>query len=1313
MKNTRLKVFSAAALLGAAACSVPVFADEVIKAPIPGVNNPLLAPVPMANASALAPPVLDTSEETTEFLRQKPVDTPTFHYLRENNVKLPQSAYERDDAGNIIIEKNNPIVIDGPPIGPPESAYTITNSNSEDYTFIHKTADENGNITDSYYKIDIKFPLTGNSEQSEDSHITWQEVDAPTEGETLPKDTIKVDLPNDVTKYYRYSYEQPANYTVAEEPINNTLNSSINDVVFKNFSFPKAISNTQDLSVDIVADFITNSSARGGAINNSGTIANITGNFGGNCAKSSSDYAYGGAIFNSGIISNIVGDFVGNSANSRYIARGGAIYNEGAYNAAIIDNITGNFIGNYAISSAVFEAQGGAIYNSSNYSIINNITGNFVGNYVFTTNPSKVAQGGAIYNFGSINNITGDFIGNSATSSGFAYGGAIHSLGKINNITGDFIGNYVSASKKVQGGAIYKLGDFNSIVGDFIGNYVISSSDEASGGAILNYTGSINNLTGDFIGNYAESSSATSYGGAIYNQGIITNITVDFIGNYAKSPSVTAYGGAIYNIKTINNITGDFIENYVESYGASNGGAIYNERTITNIAGNFINNSVVSTNDNANGGAISNTSNSGKATIGAMDGDGNVVSGIINSSFVNNYAKSETGEANGGAIYTNSDVNIIADNGVSKFSGNYTESAGVKDDNAIYLDSPDAKVNFKLKNNGSIYMFDNIRGKITTGTETLEDGTEVEKVDAYKVNISGDDTNTIFYMYNDMYNADLSVGNTSLNTINNSVHVYDVQKFTLNGDTKMAVDVDLENQEMDRITASEYGDHRDSTLTVTGMNLLSDAPEDRPVMEIYFAEKGLKDNVVNGISNGSGDLPQKEYQTSIYTPIFKYNVAYDTRDDAGYFVFAKGDRIITPGGGTTPSGNPSDAFNPAVLTSPVSSVAASQATINETFKYVFEHADAFTQLPQIERMSRINSNKYALGTSTDYNYNLGSLNYNVNNKAGWVRPYVTFEKMNLKNGPSVNATTYGTLVGFDTDFKEHKRGWYSVGTGYVGYNGSQLKYSGVDTSMNGGLIGYTHTRYKGNFWTALTISAGASVGESRTMYGKEDFTTLLAGVGSKTGYNFEFKEGKYILQPIMFMSYTFVNTFDYTNAAGVKIKPSPAHSIQLNPSVRFIANTKKGWQPYASVGMVWNVMNENKVSANSVRLPEMSMKPYVEYGLGVQRNWKDKFTAFGQAMIRNGGRNGIALSAGFRWALGHEGKPIEKVSDPTVMPFTASNSREPSDPLIIQDGRDGVTHNQKPTRTVIKQLTPAQRTALGARCQNTTRTTTSAILKLL
>jgi len=85
-----------------------------------------------------------------------------------------------------------------------------------------------------------------------------------------------------------------------------------------------------------------------------------------------------------------------------------------------------------------------------------------------------------------------------------------------------------------------------------------------------------------------------------------------------------------------------------------------------------------------------------------------------------------------------------------------------------------------------------------------------------------------------------------------------------------------------------------------------------------------------------------------------------------------------------------------------------------------------------------------------------------------------------------------------------------------------------------------------------------------------------------------------------------------------------------------VKNLKNGWQPYASVGMVWNILDKTDFSAASIGLPDLSIKPYVQYGVGLQKRWGERFTGFGQAMIRNGGRNGIALSAGFRWAIGKD-----------------------------------------------------------------------------
>ncbi len=1050
---------------------------------------------------------------------------------------------------------------------------------------------------------------------------------------------------------------------------------------------------SSNLIGSITGNFIGNTAGySGGAIYNYdyATIGDISGNFINNSAQSS-----GGAIFIAGIgrrdssVGNITADFIGNTAGYS----GGAIYSQ--TNLDISNRINANFIGNSAGSS------GGAIANKKRMSpIFGDFIGNNVqsesgaiGGAIYNTDVDANGLNGNGY----ISEIKGNFIGNFAvstgTSSAVAQGGAILNESDIGNITGDFIGNYVkSSSGNAEGGAILNSYDFASsdvnlgiITGDFIQNSVEGTS--AQGGAVANYAANIRGISGNFYLNETRATAADAHGGAIINSANssirnetktinnanINNIKGDFIQNSVYG-ATDAYGGAIYNQETYAwgqygvafataniNVSGTFFENTtVAETGNAYGGAIYNhgDMMLTNVS-LIDNHAEAGTNGEAKGGGIySDKSFSFVADAGTsiiqgnyvIDKDGNIENNAI---YMDSYSTAIDGAHYRGGVEVirqskntilalsaiNNGQIIINDkiNGVGAIIQNYVTE---KDGSIRYVEQDssgnwiDVAAPTEFKNYGVKFTGDG------TGAIVLNNNIEAEdfvyddgRVETGRADVTLDGANLYLATRADVLDGNnVSFNSGSFNMINDSVGVTHFNEFQINGDTSFTADVDLKNAEMDRITADNYGTNS-GNLIVNGMNLISDAPEGQDVTEVYFAPKEFKDNVVSG----TPEVPDSG-QTTMHTPIYKYNVTYDNREDEGYFLFTKGDKILTPGGGTTSTGNPSDAFNPAVLNTPVANLAAGQATINETFKYVFEHADAFTQLPSMERMAQIKNDYYAL--STDYNENLDvygtGLAPEFHNDGAWVRPYVTFESMNLKNGPDVDAITYGTLIGFDSDFEDFGHGWTGVTTGYVGYNGSQLSYSGNDTSMNGGLLGVTQTFYKGDFWTAITASAGASVGETSTMYGSEDFTSLLAGIGSKTGYNFEFKEGKYILQPIMFLSYTFVNTFDYTNAAGVKIESDPLHTIQLNPSVRFIANLKNGWQPYASVGMVWNLLNQTDTTANGISLPDMHVKPYVEYGIGVQKRWADKFTAFFQTMIRNGGRNGVALTGGFRWNIGKD-----------------------------------------------------------------------------
>ena len=1194
-------------------------------------------------------------------MAQDPV--PTLDNLHNQEIINP-ATQDKDEQGNPI---------EGTGTVYPESAYTLTEIENADPENLPQNAitlydkNDDGTVTPKYYTVSLKQTEFGDKENyGEKLYFKWEKTD----NKYLLVEANESDA--DITYYVNNTRPDSNRITTNQNGADITAN-------FKNLGGSyseggRAIYNNNGTIGDITGDFIgnyassnqsvnggaiyngdnaeignitgdfignyasSNQSVNGGAIYNDETIGNITGDFIGNYAVSTSDKADGGAIHNAynGTIGNITGDFIGNYAvSTNDPADGGAIYNDGT-----ISDITGDFIGNYA-SSIYDYAEGGAIYN---YGTIGNITGDFIGNYAVSTNDP--ADGGAIYNrYGTMGDITGDFIGNYAISSdSVAEGGAIYNWeGTINDITGDFIGNYASSTNdSARGGAIYNWeGTIGNITGNFVKNYAISSSDsnnwEAAGGAIYNNSfGSciIENITGDFIGNYAISSGSTATGGAIFNVITIGNITGDFIGNYASSTNSFTRGGAIYNYGTIGDITGDFIGNYASSNGYVIGGAILNDGTIGDIKGNFIGNYASSVDSYAYGGAIYND-----GTIGAKDEEGIVVGGLINSSFINNHATAtgENATALGGAIYTNSSLNIIAkDGGQSIFSGNYTEDYRGKINNAIFVvtsASSSPTIKLQAQNNGVIVFDDQIDGgKIVKNKETGK--YEIDHTNAYNLALDGDSTGKVV-LNNDVINANISLDNTnlylgredvfdksvslSLNSgsiymNNQSVGTMHIPTLNLNGNTNISVDADLANKSMDRITADNYNVTEGAMLNVNNVVLLSDAKEDKT--DILFADKELASNVA---FTGASPIA--------YSPIWKYDVSYNPDD--GFFSFVRG---------AASSGNASDAFNPSVLASPVATQAGAYTTQLQTFNYAFQHADTFMNIPYLERVAIINQGKYAMsptGDATDVG-TYSPLLLKEESAGFWVKPYASFENVPLKNGPKVSNINYGTLIGYDSPLTSVGNGFERVLTGYIGYNGASQRYSGVDAYQNGGLLGGTATFYKGNFFNATTLSVGASAGDASTMYGSENYTMLLAGLGNKTGYNFEFFDGGMILQPSMLISYTFVNTFDYNNAAGVRIESDPMHAIQLAPGIKLIGNTKNGWQPYIGVSMVWNLLDESKVTADSVRLPEMSIKPYVQYGVGIQKRVNDKFLAFGQAMIHNGGRNGVSLSAGLRWKIGRE-----------------------------------------------------------------------------
>ena len=232
--------------------------------------------------------------------------------------------------------------------------------------------------------------------------------------------------------------------------------------------------------------------------------------------------------------------------------------------------------------------------------------------------------------------------------------------------------------------------------------------------------------------------------------------------------------------------------------------------------------------------------------------------------------------------------------------------------------------------------------------------------------------------------------------------------------------------------------------------------------------------------------------------------------------------------------------------------------------------------------------------------------------------------------------------------KRTKKGWKYIYGLYCAYTGSHQAYDGIGINNNGGVIGLVGGLYKNNFYSLWSINTGANTSRSYTDFGTDNFNTLYTGIAQKSGINLSVLDNKLIIQPNLLLIYSFVNTFDYSTASGVNISTQPINSIHIEPQIKFIGNLEGFVQPYAAVSVAWNVMNNSRFKADDISLPELSIKPYVRYGVGVQKRWGDKFTGFIQSYITSGGRNGIGFQLGMRISLGKEkgGSKIRKGNIP-------------------------------------------------------------------
>lgn len=479
-------------------------------------------------------------------------------------------------------------------------------------------------------------------------------------------------------------------------------------------------------------------------------------------------------------------------------------------------------------------------------------------------------------------------------------------------------------------------------------------------------------------------------------------------------------------------------------------------------------------------------------------------------------------------------------------------------------------------------------------------------------------------------NGDMAIGGnysvgSTVNMINNSINTQSVAgNMTVTGNTDYQIDVNGLLLKSDNVyvngTISAANTY---TMDISKINLITEPKYENTFYQVFSdsnsrAGQEIDTNVVFTSSTGIID-----------GTVGKYIMA-----SAG-----SGQYLLSRVG-----------YQPYALAGGVAAQAQYYTQLN-SYNMAFANADMVMALPKSERQAYLNANRYASAedellpviassdgeTASDVVSDRAVFEPSKlieNSAGGWFRPYGSFEKVQLKDGPEVGNNMYGAYFGAESMVKKLGHGFDGSLGVYAGYDGSHQTYDGVGIYQNGGTLGITGSLYKGNFFNLSTANIGASGGEQKYNLGSADFWILRGGIANKTGYNWDLADGKFIIQPHLLMSISSVNLFSYEAAYNMDNGAESLFTYQLAPGVKFIGNTANGWQPYASFDVLWNIGGKTNMRVNDITIPEMHSKPWIEYGLGVQKRWGDRFTGYGQAMFRSIGRNGVAFTAGMRWRVG-------------------------------------------------------------------------------
>ena len=392
----------------------------------------------------------------------------------------------------------------------------------------------------------------------------------------------------------------------------------------------------------------------------------------------------------------------------------------------------------------------------------------------------------------------------------------------------------------------------------------------------------------------------------------------------------------------------------------------------------------------------------------------------------------------------------------------------------------------------------------------------------------------------------------------------------------MSVDADLAKEKMDMISANADSEI-DGIINIRAINILKDSKD---ITEILFTNSDvLKDKIrIPGTASSK---------------LYKYEVSYND----GYLTFINVNNPL---------------INPAIIEQTVASYAGGTAAQSVILGQAFMSLDS--------EVSNTKKDKTApdLNASAEQAF----LTENSIERRLWLRPFMLQDTVKI-GVYDVDNNLYGTLAGIDWPVSDK-----IMTSFYLGYVGSTQKYDEINMSQTGYVAGATGMLAKEKYYVGLTANVIFNKASADTDSGTDEFDMNMFSIGAKAGYNFNIGNN-WILEPNLMLMYGILSAQGYETCRGAEIDSQSVSNIVVEPQVKAKWQLNKGWQPYGLLGYVANMNDKSKVVADSLEFELDKIDGYVEYGIGVNKDFENTpWSCYGQVTGKSGGRNGVEFNLG-------------------------------------------------------------------------------------